>query len=67
MDGMLEIAVIFAGFFRISTEARKGNEGLQSFSSSILWQTSLQANEWPRRKSERSKRFSPFAPFACFC
>jgi len=42
---MLEIAVMFVGFFRISTEAHKWNEGSGSFSSSILWEISLQANE----------------------
>jgi len=67
MDGLLEITVIFTGFFRISTEACKGSEGSGSFSSSILWQVSLQTDASQRRKGEWFKRISSFARFACFC
>ena len=51
--------MIFVGFFRISTEARKGNEGSGSFSSSNFWQVSLQTDASQRRKSEKLNLDTP--------
>jgi len=47
MDGLWEIAVIFVGFSEF-----KGNEGLGNFSSSILWQISIQTWQQPLKKGE---------------